>query len=315
MIKYISRRIFEGIITIWGVITFVFLFIHLIPGEPVETILGENVTEEDKLAFIKRFYLDKPLYLQYIYFIKQLFTEELGRTFQDPSVTVLEKISTVFPYTLELAITASIVSWFLAIPFGIALAFWREGIKEEILNFFVLLNLIIPNIVLGPLLIRLLCIDIKVFPLPGDLSNRVLALILPSLTLGTTLSALLARLIRTSILEIKESRFVLVAQSLGIGKVKLWFNYILRNALIPAVTIGGLQLGVLLTGTVVTEKIFERPGLGSLFLDAFYKRDIPLIQGIVLIIATIYVGINLTTDIINGIIDPRVRRSAFQNKE
>lgn len=302
-------RTFQSLFTIIGVVTLVFLFIHLLPGEPQDTILGDTATQEDRLLFIQRYHLDKPLYKQYYYFWKDVLNGSFGRTFQNPEVTVIDKIKNVLPYTIELAIAAVIIAWFLAIPLGLLSAYLKNNWKSNIINIVILLGLIIPNMLLGPILIRFFCIDHHWLPLPGQMSYRILSLFLPALTLGSALSAILARIIRSSVVDIINSKFVIAAKSRGIKKRSLIFKYILRNAIIPAITIGGLQLGALLSGAVVTEKIFERPGLGTLFLEAFYKRDIPIIQGTVLIIAIIYVLVNWLTDVMYILVDPRIRHS------
>jgi peptide/nickel transport system permease protein len=215
----------------------------------------------------------------------------------------------VLPFTIVLAVAALLVAWLVAVPLG-TLAAARAGRGwDKIASATAVMGLAIPNIWLGPLLILAFGVKLRWLPLPGDDLAGPEAIILPAITIGTALGAVLTRQTRAAMIDVLSEQYINAARARGVPSMTLLLRHALRNALLPVMTIGAAQLGALLSGTVVTEKIFERPGLGTLFLDAFFARDIPVVQGCVLVIAVIYVGVNLVVDLAYGVVDPRVRLS------
>jgi peptide/nickel transport system permease protein len=230
----------------------------------------------------------------------------LGQSFRDQTRSVASLIGEVVPHTLELALAALTVALALALPLGTLAAVRRGSIWDGLASSVALLGIAIPNIWLGPLLILLFGVWLRVLPMPGD-DSGLAALVLPAITLGAALSAVLTRQTRASLLEVLSEPYMRAARARGIPELKLIVGHALRNALLPVLTVAGAQLGALLGGAVVAEKIFERPGIGSLFLEAFFERDIPVVQGCVLVIALFYVIVNLCVDVLYGVVDPRVR--------
>lgn len=304
-----ARRAAVGIVTIWGVATLVFLAIHLLPGDPVDQILGDDAPPEARAELKARLNLDLPLPEQYALYMRGLATGRLGLSFTHPDRTVGSLLLEAFPHTLLLALSAMTVALVLAIPLGIIGAVRRSRPESGLLGVAALVGLAIPNIWLGPVLLAAFSIGLGWTPLPGDDPLDPAGLVLPAVTLGTALMAILFRLTRSSMEEVLDRPYVRTARAKGLAPARVLIRHALPNALLPVISVGGLQLGALLTGTVITEKIFERPGLGSLFLEAYYARDIPTVQGCVLVMATVYVVINALTDASYLAIDPRLRRS------
>jgi peptide/nickel transport system permease protein len=192
------------------------------------------------------------------------------------------------------------------LPLGTLAAVRRGSFWDDVASSFALFGLAVPNIWLGPLLILFFGVWLRVLPLPGD-DVGIASLILPACTLGAALSAVLTRQMRASLLEVLNEPYMRAARARGLSELRLVVHHALRNALLPVLTVAGAQLGALLGGAVVAEKIFERRGIGSLFLEAFFERDIPVVQGCALVIAVFYVGVNLCVDLLYGVVDPRVR--------
>lgn len=305
--RYVARRVIEGVLTVLAVATAVFLLLHILPGDPVEQMLGDAASSEDRAALRRHLRLDRPILQQYTAFLGDLVDGTLGRSFRQPDDTVASRIVEVLPDTVALALAAVLVAWWIAIPLGVVAATRRDTWWDRVASVSSLIGLAVPAIWLGPLLILLFAVELRVLPLPGDDASGLPALILPAMTLGSALAALLTRMTRASMLEVLGENYVLAARARGLGPIAVTVKHALRTALLPVVTIGGAQLGAVLGGTLVTEKIFERPGLGTLFLDAFLARDIPVVQGCVLVIATLHVAVNLAVDLGYAVIDPRVR--------
>lgn len=306
----VTRRVAVGVLTIWGVATCVFFAIHLLPGDPVDQILGDDAPPEAQAELRARLNLDLPLVEQYAIYMGELATGRLGHSFKHPTRSVGSLLMEAFPHTIVLALSAMTVALGLSIPLGVLGAVRRRRPESGLMSVAALVGLAIPNIWLGPVLLAIFSIGLRITPLPGDDPLDPAGLILPSITLGTALMAILFRLTRSSMEEVLETPYVRTAQAKGLSPARVLFRHALPNALLPVVSVGGLQLGALLTGTVITEKIFERPGLGSLFLEAYYARDIPTVQGCVLVMATVYVVINALTDATYVVINPRLRRAA-----
>lgn len=305
--SYVARRVGGAALTVFGVATLVFFTVHAVPGDPVDQILGESATPEDRVALRRHLRLDQPVAVQYWLFLGDLSDGTLGRSFRRRDATVASRIAEVLPDTVVLALAAVAVAWLIALPLGVLAASRRGTRWDALASTASLAGLAVPAIWIGPLLILVFAVWLRILPLPGDEASGASALVLPALTLGTALAALLTRMTRASVLEVLGENYVLAARARGLGPATVLFKHALRTALLPIVTIGGAQLGAVLGGTVIAEKIFERPGLGSLFLEAFLARDIPVVQGCVLVVATLSVAVTLAVDLLYVVIDPRVR--------
>jgi peptide/nickel transport system permease protein len=251
--------------------------------------------------------LDLPLSEQYRRFVGSVADGTLGRSFRDPSRTVRSLIADAMHPTLELSLSALTIAWLLALPLGVLAAARRGTGVDRAASVFALTGLALPTIWLGPLLVLAFAVKWRVLPLPGDDSAGFRALILPSLTVGMALSATLTRQTRAAMIEVLSQPYIAAARARGVPSARVFFQHALRNALMPVLTVGASQLGALLSGAVIAEKIFERPGLGTLFLEAFFARDIPVVQGVVLVVGLIYVLVNVALDLTYAWVDPRVR--------
>jgi len=278
--------------------------IHIVPGDPVEQMLGEGAAPGELAQLRHSLDLDQPLLKQYGHYLKQLAHGDLGQSlkYQAP---VRRIIFDRYPATLQLAFLALLVCAAIAIPAGILAGHRRGDAADRAVGLFTLFGLAIPNFALGPLLILLFSIEIGVLPVSGR--NGVLSYILPAATLGAALAAILTRMVRGAMLEELSSDYVRTARAKGLGTAAVLFRHAFRNALIPVITILGLQFGTLLAGTIVTETIFSWPGIGRLTVQAISSRDYPLLQGCILVISVSYVLVNLFTDLLYSFIDPRVR--------
>jgi len=309
LLRYLAGRLLRALLTIVGLVTIVFLLVRLIPGDPVEAILGDQAGPEEKAELRRALELDQPMGQQYVSFLGHVADGSLGTSFRRPDRPVWSMIREVLPHTIVLALAALLVAWSVAVPLGILAAARAGQGWDKVASAVAVAGLAIPNIWLGPLLILFFGVQLRWLPLPGDDLAGPEALILPAVTVGTALAAILTRQTRASMIEVLSQQYISAARARGVRPGALLLRHALRNALLPVLTIGAAQLGALLSGTVVTEKIFERSGLGTLFLDAFFARDIPVVQGCVLVIALVYVLVNLFVDLAYGVVDPRVRLS------
>ncbi len=304
MINYFFKRLLALIPVLIGVGTVSFMLVHFIPGDPVDLILGDQANLEDKAQLRTNLGLDLPLGEQYLSFWAGLLKGDLGtslRTRQPVTRLLWER----FPATFELALTAVFLALLIGLPVGaLAGAKPYTGIDVAGLGYGIL-GISLPAIFLAPLLIYVFSMQLDLLPVSerSDFSS----LILPSLSLAIPLSAVILRISRASMLEVTAEDYIRTARAKGLSERKVYLIHALRNALIPVITIVGLQLGALLTGTVVTETIFDWPGIGTLLLGAIQQRDYPVIQGCVLFIALIYVSVNFVTDLAYGFANPRIR--------
>lgn len=304
MIRYVARRLLLLIPTVLGVATLVFFFIHLIPGDPVEVMLGETAEQADKEALADALGLNDPLHVQYGNFLLGLLKGDVGDSFfyKKPATEVLlERLGA----TVELALAAMLVALLIAIPIGVVAAVKQYGAFDNVSMLAALIGVSMPNFWLGPLLIWLFSLHIEWFP-PGG-REGLGSLVLPAITLGTALAAILSRMTRASVLEVLDEDFVRTARAKGLPERTVLFKHVLRNAMIPVLTLIGLQFGVLLSGAVITENVFSWPGLGTLFIEALQSRDFPVVQGCVLYISFGYVMVNLLVDLLYAAVDPRIR--------
>jgi peptide/nickel transport system permease protein len=304
MTTYLLRRLLQIVPLVVLVATLVFSLIHLIPGDPVEMMLGEGAQRGDVERLRSDLGLDRPLLEQYLSYLGGLARGDLGRSlhFQEPVTRLLVQH---YPATLELAAASMLVALALAVPLGILAAYHRGGGLDHLSRFSALLGVSIPNFWLGPVLILVFSIHLGLFPVSGR--SGWASLVLPSITLGTALAGLLTRMVRSSLGEELHKDYLVTARAKGLGRRRVLVRHAFRNALVPVVTIVGLQFGALLTGAIITETIFSWPGLGRLIIQGIRLRDYPLVQGGVLVIALTYVLLNLLTDLVYAWLDPRIR--------
>jgi ABC-type dipeptide/oligopeptide/nickel transport system permease component len=304
MTAFLVRRLLLTIPVILGVATLVFLLIHLVPGDPVQAMLGESASPADVADLRARLGLDQPLLVQYGHYVRRLAVGDLGTSLRT-NQPVTDAIAERLPATVELGAAAMGVAILIALPLGI-LAAARAGTSvDHAATVAALLGISIPNFWLGPLLAIVFAVELGWLPVSGR--GTFANLVLPGITLGAPLAAVLARMTRASVLEELRELYVLAARARGVSRARSILVHAFRNSLIPIVTILGLQVGMLLTGAVITETIFAWPGVGRLLIQSISFRDYPLVQGCILLIAVTYVGVNLLTDLVYGLLDPRIR--------
>jgi ABC-type dipeptide/oligopeptide/nickel transport system permease component len=304
MAHFLVRRLLLTLPVLIGVATLVFSLIHFIPGDPAQAMLGEAAPQADVEELRRRLGLDRPLIEQYGAFLGGLVRGDLGtslRTGQPVTSQILERM----PATIELAAAAMMVSVLVAMPLGVAAAVWRGTAVDYTSMTLALGGVSIPNFWLGPLLALIFAVELGWLPVSGR--GELQHLVLPALTLGSGLAAILARMSRATLLEELREQYVLSARARGVSRFRAIARHAFRNSLIPVVTIIGLQFGAVLTGAVITETIFSWPGIGRLLIQSIGFRDYPLVQGCILLIAISYVVVNLITDLIYGVLDPRIR--------
>ncbi len=304
MLGFITRRVLLTLPVLLGVATLVFSLIHLVPGDPALSMLGDGATPAEVAELRTRLGLDRPLLVQYGAFLEGLSRGDLGESLRY-GTTVASEIVTRVPATLELAVASMVVAVALAIPLGILAAVFRGSSVDHGAMLLALAGISMPNFWLGPLLAIVFAVELGWLPVSGR--GGLAHLVLPAITLGTALAAILARMTRASVLEELREPYVLAARAKGVSRSRAVLRHAFRNSLIPIVTIVGLQFGAVLTGTIITETIFAWPGLGRLLVQSISFRDYPLIQGCILFIAVTYVGVNLMTDLLYGALDPRIR--------
>ena len=304
MIRYISLRLVFALPALWLIVTMVFLLAHIVPGDPVAQMLGEGARADDLQQLRHALGLDVPIPIQYGRYLKGVLHGNLGESFrfQQP---VTKVILEHYPATLELAAVALGVCILIGIPAGVLAAHKRGEKTDHAVGVLTLFGLSLPNFALGPVLMLVFSVVLGWLPVTGR--GGIPHLVLPAFTLGAALAAILTRMVRTSVIEELSADYVRTARAKGVSESGVLFRHALRNALIPILTILGLQFGTLLAGTIVTETIFSWPGIGHLTVQAINARDYPLLQGCILLIAVSYVVVNLLTDMVYAVVDPRVR--------
>ncbi len=304
MKRYLFQRLLLFLPTLLGAVTLVFALIHMVPGDPVEAMLGETARPVDKETLRRELGLDQPLSRQYLHFLAGLAQGDLGRSLYRQSA-VMELISKRLPATLELSLAALGVAIALAFFLGIIAAARRDSWVDRLSMLFSMLGLAMPNFWLGPLLMILFSIELGWLPVSGR--GGPAHLILPALTLGMAMAAILTRMVRSGLLETIHEDYIRTARAKGLSERTVWLKHALRNSLLSVITVIGLQFGSLLAGSIITESIFSWPGLGRLTIEAIQTRDYPLVQGCVLAIAVSYLLVNLMTDLLYRLVDPRIR--------
>ena len=303
-----GRRLLVTLPVLWFVVSIVFLLIHLVPGDPIVQMLGEGATAADITALRHAYGLDAALPVQYGRYLTGIVHADLGQSLRlhEP---VLRLVAERYPYTVVLALASLAFGILLAVPAGIWGAVHRDRWQDRVVGVASLTGLSFPNFALGPILILLVSIRLGWLPVSGSghglgfLSH----LILPAITLGSGLAAILTRMVRTAMLEELGQDYIRTARAKGLSETAVVYRHALRNALIPILTVVGLQFGSLLAGAIVTETIFSLPGIGRLTLSAISNRDYALVQGCILAIGLTYVGVNLLTDMAYTLANPRVR--------
>ncbi len=290
---------------IWAVVTLVFLLIHIVPGDPVRNALGDNATEAQVLELKQKLGLDLPLSRQYINYWRGVLVGDLGVSLINPSDRVLEKVFVRYPATIELALAGLAVAILISIPLGVAAGTNQGKLIDNLASVVALLGISTPGFVLGPLMIYFFAIKLDLLPVSGRYGPEYL--ILPAVTLGAALAAILTRMVRSSVIEELNEDYVRTARAKGLSERQVIYKHVLKNGLIPVVTVIGLQFGVLLAGAIITEMIFSWPGLGRLTIDAINSRDYPMVQGCILMIALTYIIANLLTDFAYRLLDPRIK--------
>jgi len=302
--RFLARRLVLTIPVLLGVATLVFSLIHLIPGDPAQAMLGEAAPQSDVEELRRRLGLDKPLVEQYGVFLQGLVKGDLGTSLRTGE-PVTDQIVERMPATFELAAAAMFVAIAFSMPLGILAAVRRGTAVDHAAMTVSLAGVSVPNFWLGPLLAIVFAVELGWLPVPGR--GTWAHLVLPAISLGAALAAILARMTRATLLEELREQYVQAARARGVSRMRAILRHAFRNSLIPVVTLLGLQFGAVLTGAVITETIFAWPGIGRLLIQSIGFRDYPLVQGCILLIALTYVGVNLLTDVIYGVLDPRIR--------
>src|SRR5438876_5556666 len=305
MLRYLSLRVLYTLPVIWLVVSLVFLLIHLVPGDPIQQMLGEGAPAADIQATRHAYGLDLPLGRQYINYWKGVLRGDLGLSLRY-NQNVSRLIAQRYPYTLQLTIAALVVAVLLSIPAGVRSAQRRNLWDDRAISVISLFGLSFPNFALGPVLILFFAIQLGWLPVSG--SGSLAHLVLPAITMGGALAAILTRMVRASMLEELGQDYVRTARATGLPGRTVVYRHRLRNAMIPIITVLGLQFGALLAGAIVTEKIFSWPGIGRLTIDAISSRDYYLVQGCILAIGLTYVAVNFLTDMLYSVANPRIRQ-------
>jgi peptide/nickel transport system permease protein len=305
MLRYLANRLLYTLPVVWLVVSAVFLLIHLVPGDPIQQMLGEGAAAADVQATRHAYGLDQPLSLQYFRYWKGVLHGDLGQSlvFQQ---NVGKLLAQRYPATLELTLAALLVALALSIPAGVRSARRRNRWDDRLLSFVSLLGLSFPNFALGPILILVFAVWVGVLPVSG--SGSLLHLVLPAITMGGALAAILTRMVRTSMLEELGQDYIRTARAKGLPERTVVYRHALRNALVPVLTVVGLQFGALLAGAIITETIFSWPGIGRLTIQAIASRDYYLVQGCILAIGLTYVAVNFLTDLLYSVVNPRIRQ-------
>ncbi|MCC3357778.1 ABC transporter permease [Bacillus sp. REN16] len=309
MLKFVLRRILVSLLVVLGSVTLVFFLLHILPGDSARMVGGENMSEERVAELQTRLGLDRPVNEQYADYIKGLVTFNLGESFVD-NQPVINKLMVNIPATISLTLGSGFIAIIIGVVFGVLSAIYQNRWLDYIVRVIGLFSISMPTFWLGILLILIFSINLNWFPAIGNGSFK--QLVLPALCLGITQSGLLTRIIRNSVLEIINEQFVSTLRAKGLSEKIVMYKHVLRNALLPGITVLGILIGDLLAGSVVTETVFSRQGIGRVVVDAINQKDIPMIQGVILVAAIMYVLVNFIVDLSYAYIDPRLRKSTIK---
>ncbi|RQG95787.1 nickel ABC transporter permease [Natrarchaeobius chitinivorans] len=307
MYRYLLKRFASSVVVLGAVSLVTYALVTVAPGDPAETILREQLhsqpSDEQVAQFRAEHGLDEPFHVQYVSWLGDAVTGDLGQSYFHGR-TVHELIAAHLPATIELAVAATVVAVAISVPAGIASAVYRRTPLDYVSQAGALFGVSVPNFWLGYLLILVIAVPFSAVPTSG--AGSVTQLVLPAVTLGTGLAAVITRLLRASLLETLEEPYVRTARSKGLRERVVICRHALRSALIPVVTVVGLQFAYVLNGAVIVEVVFDRPGLGSLLVDAVFARDFPVVQGVVMVTAVLFVVTNLLVDLSYRYLDPRI---------
>jgi peptide/nickel transport system permease protein/oligopeptide transport system permease protein len=308
LIAYILRRLAETVPVVLGVTVVAFTLTYLLPGDPARALAGERYREEDVERIRAELGLDRPVVEQYVVYLGRLARGDLGESFATGR-PVADELAERFPRTLLLAVAAMIVSTALGLALGTLAASRKGAALDRVAMLFALGGISVPVFVSGILLLWLFALVLRWLPPSGYVDVTPLALVLPATTLGVRSAAMLARMTRTSLVEVLRQDYIRTGRAKGAGEARVLVRHGLRNALVPVVTLLGLDFGSYLSGSVLTESIFAWPGVGNYALTAILRRDFPAVQGTVLFLSLVFLGVNLLVDLLYGALDPRIRRS------
>jgi peptide/nickel transport system permease protein len=307
--QYVLRRIIQMIPVLFGITLIVFSLLQLIPGDPARTMLGLQARPESIAALRHQLGLDRPLWEQYLLYLRNLLTFDLGQSLKF-KVSVASLLGDRLEVTLALIVYATVLMVVVALPLGIVSALRKDGIFDQIARAILMVTLVMPAFWVGILFLTYFSIKLQLFPVAGygeTWQEHLHHLFLPALTIALTIIPILVRALRTSILEVLGSDYVRTARAKGLREQAIVSTHVLRNALIPALTLLGLSVGYLFGGTVIVENVFSLPGAGKLLVDAIAARDYPLVQSTTLVFSMLVILVNLGTDVIYTFLDPRVR--------
>lgn len=308
---YVLRRLVTSVISIVAIVSFIFLVIHLTPGDPVDVLLGEYWTPELALSVRAKLGLDHPLWLQYVRYTAGVFRGDLGESFRTGR-PVVHDILSQYPHTIRLAVASLVFSIILGLPLGVLSALRRNTAIDLAAMTSSLIWLSVPSFWFGLLLILLFSVRLGLFPVTGagvlgSVPSMAHHIVLPAIALGARMAALVARMTRSAMLDVLGEDFVRTARAKGLPSRRVTYKHALRNALIPIISIIGLDAISLLGGSVVTEMVFSRPGVGSLLVAGVFQRDYPVIVGVLYFFVTAVVLMNFATDLMYAVVDPRIR--------
>lgn len=303
-LNYLIKRLCSALFVLLCITTLVFLLIHLVPGDPVEVMLGETARPADREALRHALGLDLPLLQQWWQYLTGIAQFDLGQSLHSKRA-VSQLLIDRLPATGVLSIASMLIAIVIALPLGILAAVYKDSLWDRLAMVTAMLGVSIPNFVMGPILILIFALWLGWFPVSGK--EGFSSLVLPALTLGTALAAILSRMVRASMLEVLKEDYIRAARARGLTELHVLGLHALRNAALPVITILGMQFGALLAGAVITETIFAWPGIGQLMIESIQKRDYPVVQACVLLISFTYVLVNLLTDVLYTTLDPRVK--------
>jgi peptide/nickel transport system permease protein len=304
LIRYVLTRLAYMLPVVWLVVSVVFLLIHLVPGDPIQQMLGEGVAATDLQAARHAYGLDVPVPTQYVRYWNGVLHGDLGKSIR-LNQPVAKIVRAAYPATISLTLASLAVAIFLSIPAGVRSALRRNRWDDRALSFVSLLGLSFPNFALGPILMLFFAIRLGWLPVSG--TGSLAYFVLPAITMGGALAAILTRMVRTSMLEELGQDYIRTARAKGLSERAVVYRHALRNAMIPVITVIGLQFGALLAGAIVTETLFSWPGIGRLTISAISNRDYYLVQGCVLFIGLTYVAVNFLTDLVYSFLNPRIK--------
>ncbi|OVE82875.1 hypothetical protein B2G88_18845 [Natronolimnobius baerhuensis] len=312
MLKYVVKRLLWAIPVLLGAALVAFMLVHLAPGDPVQLMLGEAATPEQIDQTREELGLNDPLYVQFGTFVTDAVQGDLGQSISTRQ-PVSEQIMDRIPYTLQLAGVSMVISLALAFPLGILSATHKQGRIDSGSRLAALLGISIPNFWLGIILILFVAVPISIFPLVGmtlitdDVIDGLLSTLLPAIAIGTALAALVMRILRGGITDEMNKGYVQTSRAYGIAESEIMYVHILKNAVLPTITVIGLQLGYLIGGSIIIETVFSIPGVGQLAINAIYAQDFPIVQGVILFVAVAFVAANILVDILYAYLDPRIQ--------